>query len=117
MDAKTVEKDRLVTKTRLMQEREGKCDCCGTGRATEMHEMISRGKTFRHSEARALCYSDEVVAMLCHNCHAAIHDKSPKLQQMIWKRLIARYGRKAVVDRVNEITSLMKSHLYVELPE
>lgn len=117
MDARTEEKERLITKQRLMQERGGVCDCCGKAQATQLHEMVSRGKTFRHTEARTLCYADEVVAILCHDCHAAIHDSNPKLQQAIWSHLFQRYGREQVVTRIGEIKMAMKSHLYVELPE
>jgi len=78
------------------------CDLCGmTGKRLEMHELIHRGSTTGHEAARNASFNRVLCAMLCRDCH----ERAPRKQteRILWEKAVARYGKDAVREAVEEV--------------
>lgn len=105
--------NRMRTKWVMSVERGGRCDMCGAP-ASDMHEIISRGRTVNNERARELSYSKEVCSLLCRECHENAHN--PEAQEILLRKNIDRYGYDAVRDVYLAIEDELVS-LDIPLPE
>lgn len=72
-----------------------------------MHELISRGMTLGNEQARELSYQQELVSLLCPQCHEkADYDAVDKA---LWANNIWLYGRKAVEAALARLQAVMKT--------
>lgn len=112
---------RMTTKWQMLVDRGGEhyatCDVCGRHKPSQMHEMIFRSSTFRHSTARELTYRKELCALLCVNCHHEIHHGAGVDERLLWQKLYRLYGYEAVVQAFDEVEETMKTTLGIILPE
>lgn len=72
------------------------CDMCGEKPATDMHELINRGRTMGNEEARRASFAPELCALLCPACHQKAHNPIVRLSLLMQNT--KRYGLDAVRD-------------------
>jgi hypothetical protein len=91
------------------------CDMCQKNKGTQVHEMISRGRTIKNDTARSLSYNKHLCAWLCQDCHNKAH--SPKKARVLLLNNINKYGREAVKAAYDAVVDAMKLPLNIPFPE
>jgi hypothetical protein len=95
---------RAHTKFIMSRERKGRCDVCGMP-ASDMHEIITRGRTVKNEKARELSFKKEICALLCRKCHENAHN--PKTALLLLKKNVDRYGYAAVSEAFENVRQAM----------
>ncbi len=90
------------------------CDLCGKRPATDMHELINRGRTMGNPEARSASFAPELCALLCPACHQQAHN--PDVRDELFRRNMERYGGGAVIEAANAFYRATRSEPTIILP-
>ena len=104
----SIDYDRLILRQRLLQ-RHPYCALCRVQKATDLHEIVSRGRTASNHEARRLSYVAELVVPLCRACHERAHN--PAIRKRLLAYNISLYGR----ERVVKALEVVQEHLHHQL--
>jgi len=111
----TVQQFRMRQRANAIVERGGprnaKCDLCGDAKATDYHEIVSRGRTVNDDAARAHSFARELCAMLCNPCHLNLAH-NPKAATALLAKNCVRYGWLNVRARYDTLESLMASSIH-----
>src|SRR5690554_2535669 len=78
------------------------CDLCKAERGTEIHHIVSKGRTQGSPEARDLSECKELLSLLCRECHAKAHN--PDVATALLRFNAVLYGEdevRAALEAVN----------------
>jgi len=108
--------DRLVVKARKVTRTRGMCQWHGcTNIGTELHELISRGRTKNGSIARDLSYQEELTSLLCHLHHGVAHN--PEARTLLFQANYTLYGYPAVFDAFKRLLKATIGGVGITLPD
>jgi len=99
-----IDAGRRRIKQRVFRQRGGTCVLCGAP-ATDLHEIINRGRTLKDSVARELSFADPIVAPLCNTCNLGADNNETRLALL--KLNVKFYGRMAVEKAIRDVYDAM----------
>jgi len=106
---------RMMMKNRMIIERGSLCEWCESRQATDLHELVNRGRTQHNDLARQLSYVEELCSLLCDECHDQAHN--PTARNFLLNRNIQTYGREKVQHALDLLKDSMGTQLNIYLPE
>lgn len=87
-----------------------RCELCEFNPASDLHEIITRGRTIGNVAAREYSFAMEITSILCHECHLEWAHRDI-VQVFLLNKNILRYGKLSVMDKYNIVSHSLKNEL------
>ncbi len=92
------------------------CDLCHVNIATDMHEIIGRGRTVANDAAREASFDKHICSLLCQECHV-LNQRAEYNEAALLAFNMSLYGREPVLTAIKAVADLLHTPLMLDIPE